>query len=206
MILEACVETYDEARLAQERGADQVELCADLDQDGLTPGRELITRVATSLNIPVKVMVRPRAGDFHYDLRELESMIATIAFCKKASVKGVVFGILKQNNELDIKAIRELANFASPLEVTIHKAIDLTPDPLQSLNKLLESVSIFSVLTSGGRDTAAEGSAVIRKMIDRSAGKIQVIAAGKITNENLEEIHRIIGGTAYHGRRIVGTL
>ncbi|MFC2090447.1 copper homeostasis protein CutC [Bacteroidota bacterium] len=206
MIIEACVETYDEAILAEERGADQIELCSELIRDGLTPEKELISRVTSSLSIPVKVMVRPRAGDFMYDLRELESMIETIAFCKDSNVKGVVFGILDTNNEPDMRAIAELAGFARPLEVTIHKAIDLTPDPLHSLRKLLESDNIFSILTSGGKKTAKAGSGVIRQMILLAGDALQIIAAGSITRENLETIHKEIGASAYHGRRIVGRL
>ncbi len=37
MIKEACVETFKEALLAEQNGADRIELCSDLANDGLTP-------------------------------------------------------------------------------------------------------------------------------------------------------------------------
>ena len=37
ILLEACVETLDEALLAQKKGAGRVEICSRLDLDGLTP-------------------------------------------------------------------------------------------------------------------------------------------------------------------------
>ena len=36
--------------------------------------------------------------------------------------------------------------------------------------------------------------------------EIKVISAGKITNKNLNAIHKKIGGTYYHGRKILGKL
>ena len=42
MIKEACVENFNEALIAVKKGADRLELCADLANDGLTPSVELI--------------------------------------------------------------------------------------------------------------------------------------------------------------------
>ena len=204
IILEACVESLKEAILAEKRGADRIELCSRLDLDGLTPVKELIKQVIHNLRIPVKVMIRPRSGDFVYSANELSEMKESIHFCKQAGVKGVVFGILDKTNHLNFDQIQELAEAASPLEVTIHKAIDQTPDPIASLNDLLQIEHITSILTSGGSTTAMEGKDVIKKMLQASKGKINIIAAGKITDQNLAEIHQLIGAHEYHGRKIVG--
>ncbi len=64
---EACVESLEQAFIAEKNGADRIELCTDLDVEGLTPSRELILSVKSQLNIPVHVMIRPRAGDFVYN-------------------------------------------------------------------------------------------------------------------------------------------
>jgi copper homeostasis protein len=64
MIKEACVETFEEAVLAEQRGANRIELCSDLANDGLTPSYELMQKTCSSLKIPVMVMIRPRAGNF----------------------------------------------------------------------------------------------------------------------------------------------
>ena len=42
MIKEACVETFGEAKFAEQKGADRIELCSDLANDGLTPSVELM--------------------------------------------------------------------------------------------------------------------------------------------------------------------
>ena len=40
IIKEVCVETYREALFAEQLGADRIELCSSLDQDGLTPKKK----------------------------------------------------------------------------------------------------------------------------------------------------------------------
>lgn len=206
LTLEACVESLEEAILAEKKGAERIELCSRLDLDGLTPDRKLIKQVINHLRIPVKVMIRPRPGDFIYTADELSIMKDEIQFCKQAGAQGVVFGILDKTHNLNLDQIQLLAELASPLEVTIHKAIDLTPDPTTSLTELMPFRNITAVLTSGGAATAMEGKETIKKMLQASKGKINIVAAGKITNKNLAEIHQLIRAHEYHGRRIVGQL
>lgn len=206
LTLEACVESLEDAVRAEHLGADRIELCSRLDLDGLTPERELIKQVVHKVHIPVKVMIRPRTGDFVYSTDELSAMKDDIQFCKQAGAKGVVFGILDKANHLNLDQIQQLAELASPLEVTIHKSIDLTPDPVTSLKGLTKIENITSVLTSGGAATALEGKEVIKKMLRASKGKINIMAAGRITEKNLAEIHHLISAHEYHGREIVGSL
>ena len=86
LIKESCVETYDEAMNAEIRGADRIELCSRLDLDGLTPSKELAKKLVNELNIPVKVMVRPRKGDFCYTGEEISQMHRDILDFKSLGV------------------------------------------------------------------------------------------------------------------------
>ena len=203
---EACVETFDEAVSAEKNGADRIELCSRLDLDGLKPDRGLIRKTVERLTIPIKVMIRPKSGNFIYSDDELNAMKDSIKFCKKIKVKGVVFGILDHENHLRINQIKQLAELASPLEVTIHKAIDQTPDLLKAVSELIRIRSITSILTSGGAQTAIEGKDLLRKIIQLSGNSIIIIPAGRITNSNFNQVHELIGANEYHGRNIVGDL
>jgi copper homeostasis protein len=205
LILEACVETLEEAIRAEQNGARRLEFCARLDLDGLTPDVDLTKQVLDQISIPVKVMIRPRDGDFVYTDKEFEQMKREVEVFKEMRVQGVVFGILDEGNHLDIDRIREIANLAAPLEVTVHKAIDLCADPVTEAVALSKISAVDCVLTSGGAMTAIEGQEVIRRMIVEAA-PLRVIAAGRITTSNLAEVHRLIGGSEYHGRRIVREL
>lgn len=203
---EACVETYEQAILAEKNGANRIELCGDLSVGGITPDVELVERLLIDLTIPIRVMVRPRGGNFVYSEQELKEMKAAILIFKRMKVEGIVFGILKADNTINIAQIKELAILAMPLKVVFHKAIDATKDVLAAFNKLLTINEIDTILTSGGKATAEEGVANLKKMIHTAKGEIIVLSAGKITDENLQELHNKIGGQAYHGRKIVGDL
>ena len=67
IIKEACVENYKEAILAEQLGANRIELCSSLNQDGLTPDKKSIKLLLTKLSIPLKIMIRPRPGNFIYN-------------------------------------------------------------------------------------------------------------------------------------------
>lgn len=202
---EACVESLEQAFIAEKNGADRIELCADLDVEGLTSSRELILSVKSQLNIPLHVMIRPRAGDFAYNNIEIKQMASDIAFCKEAGVDGVVFGILKEDKTININAVEKLADIGKPMKLVFHKAIDESPAILEAVKSLRESGVVSGILTSGGENTASEGIHQLKNII-ALAGDMEVICAGKITTKNLEELHREINAKAYHGKRIVSGL
>ena len=203
IIKESCVQTLDEALRAEKNGANRIELCSRLDLDGLTPNRELITKVASRVKIPVKVMIRPRSGNFNYTDQEINQMKDDILFCKSLCAFGVVFGILNKKNAIDIESTRALSDIAGRLDVTFHKAIDQVVSIFSQLDTLKNIAKVSSVLTSGGADNAKSGSKIIKKMIDRVEDKVIIIPAGSITKHNLNEIHSFIGAKEYHGRKIV---
>ena len=206
VVKEACVDNIQDAINAFKKGADRIEFCSNLDEDGLTPSNYDLISLKKSISIPVRVMVRPHSNSFNYNDDDLIQMKETIEFCKNQKFDGVVFGCLDDNNELDLNKIKYLADFAKPLNVIIHKAIDLTSSPVNSLVKLLEIDNVNGVLSSGGFETAELGTEVLKKMINISPNEFEIISAGKITNQNFKILHEKIDGKFYHGRKIVGEL
>lgn len=202
---EACVETFHQAITAEQKGADRIELCARLDLDGTTPSREHI-EAAKETGIPVRVMIRPRGGDFIYSRDELGEMLDSINLCKELGVEGVVFGIQRKDRSLDYEQIENLARAALPLKVVIHKAIDETPDPVDAVRKLKKIKGVSAILTSGGKKTALEGKEVLKQMLNASGGQVEIVVAGKVTNGNIDDLHNLIGADAYHGKKIVGDI
>lgn len=206
MIKEACVETYEEALLAERRGANRIELCSDLANDGLTPSDELIQKTCSALKIPVMVMIRPRAGDFICSEDEIVRMKQEIDMAKKGGASGVVLGLLTPENEIDEKNTRLLAAYAQPLPVTFHKAIDLLKNPEEGVEILKEINGIKRILTSGGKATAKEGAETIQRMLKLAGKNVTILVAGKVTNLNIDEIQHLTGAREFHGRKIVGDL
>lgn len=202
-LYEACVETLEEALAAEQHGAHRIELCSALDQDGLTPSRELIEQCLQRLSIPVMAMIRPRGGDFVYSAAEVAQMEEEIAFCKQAGVAGVVFGLLTDSGEIDLKNTERLIRAARPLEITFHKAIDSSQDVLASFRALNGFEGITRVLTSGGRETAWDGRETLKAMYTMAGRRIAIIAAGRLLPENRERLADYTGIWELHGKRIV---
>tara|TARA_B100001094_G_scaffold150924_1_gene146136 strand:- start:6007 stop:6657 length:651 start_codon:yes stop_codon:yes gene_type:complete len=205
-LLEACVENLDQALLAEKKNADRIELCGKLDLGGITPPRKMIISVLDQLRIPVKVMIRPRGGNFTYSESEIESMKSDIVFCKDNGISEIVLGILTKNRELDISTISSMVSLASPMDITFHKAIDSVNSYMKSLDRLTLFTSIKSVLTSGKGLNALLGKSLIKKAIKNFSNSFNIIAAGSITIENLNEVHAELGAKEYHGKKIVGDL
>ena len=204
--IEACLETLAEATLAAQRGADQIELCSDLTQGGLTPTLVLTKQVLAAVTIPIKVMIRPREGDFVFCPDELRSMWDSIMEFRKIGIHHFVIGMATLENKLDISAIQALCAAFPEATFTLHKVIDTIVDPVAAIAAINHIPNLTSVLTSGGAPTALEGAAQIMAMQRALHPSKHIIAAGKITKDNLPEVQSKIPVPAYHGRRILGEL
>ena len=206
IIKEACVEGYQEAMLAEKLGADRIELCSHLDNDGLTPERETILDVLSSISIPIKIMIRPRSGNFVYNKKEIYQMEEEISFCKTNGVKEVVFGVLDTQNRIDMDLVKRLTNISYPMRVTFHKAIDCSDNIKEAFEQLIKCKAVTSVLTSGKGKFVLENRTLIKEIIQLYKDKINIILAGGITNDNLDKIHKTFHCIEYHGKKIVGKL
>ena len=206
IIKEACVEGYQEAMLAEKLGADRLELCSHLDKDGLTPERETILDVLSSISIPIKIMIRPRSGNFVYNKKEIYQMEEEISFCKTNGVKEVVFGVLDTQNRIDMDLVKRLSNISYPMRVTFHKAIDCSANIKEAFEQLIKCKAVTSVLTSGKGKFVLENRTLIKEIIQLYKDKINIILAGGITNDNLDKIHKTFHCIEYHGKKIVGKL
>ena len=206
IIKEACVEGYQEAMLAEKLGADRLELCSHLDKDGLTPERETILDVLSSISIPIKIMIRPRSGNFVYNKKEIYQMEEEISFCKTNGVKEVVFGVLDTQNRIDMDLVKRLTNISYPMRVTFHKAIDCSDNIKEAFEQLIKCKAVTSVLTSGKGKFVLENRTLIKEIIQLYKDKINIILAGGITNDNLDKIHKTFHCIEYHGKKIVGKL
>ena len=203
---EVCVDNLDNAVKAFNKGANRIEFCSNLNEDGLTPNFNDLKQIKSLVSVPIRVMIRPHSKSFEYNDNDIAKMTESIHLCKKENFDGVVLGCLNEHNELDIEKINYLAQIAKPLNVIVHKAIDLTNSPIESLMNLLELNIINGVLSSGGCQTAELGMSILKNMVDISPKDFEIISAGKITDQNINFLHEKIKGQYYHGKKIVGEL
>ncbi|AHH03853.1 Copper homeostasis protein cutC [Borrelia nietonii YOR] len=205
MIREACVFNILEALNAFKLGANRIELCENTTCGGTTPSYGTIKVLKETLGIPIVVMIRPRCGCFVYSNLEFQAMKEDINLCKSLGVEGVVFGILRDDHEIDIDRTKELLSLSFPLKVTFHKAVDETCDIRASVASLLD-IGVHRILTSGGGLKAEDSLMMLQDLILMAGDKLEIIVAGKVSKDNIEGIDTILGAKAYHGRLIVGNL
>ena len=184
MIIEVCADSYEYAEKAEKAGADRIELCKHLHLDGLTPNYKTAKKTIDTLNIPVFVLIRPRHGDFNYSEKEFELMKADIVKFKEMGCKGIVSGILNNDNTIDIKRTNELVNLSRPLEFTFHRAFDVVTDPLKELEKLIQ-LGVERVLTSGQKQKAVKGIELLKELKKNAKDKIIIMPGSGINKLNI---------------------
>ena len=194
MIIEVCAESYEYAVKAEKAGADRIELCKDLHLDGLTPDYESAKRTIDTLDIPVFILIRPRGGDFIYSHEEFELMKSDIIKFKEMGCKGIVSGVLNNDNSIDIKKTKELVELSRPLEFTFHRAFDKVNNPLYEIENLI-GLGIDRVLTSGQKEKAIDGLVLLKQLNSISNNRIKIMPGSGINKSNIvnfvnfEEIH-----------------
>lgn len=199
ILIEAAVESLDDARAAIAGGTHRLELCADLDAGGTTPARSLVTEVLADVMVPVLVMIRPRPGDFVYTRAELDRMRDDVGIALQLGAAGVVLGALDTSRRVDTVATRELLAAARGRPVTFHRAIDDTPDVLEAIDSLA-ALGVARVLSSGAAPTALDGIDTLAAMVERAGDALKIVAGGGVRAGNVAEIVRRTGVREVHAR------
>jgi copper homeostasis protein len=188
--LEIAVQDPAGVRIAGEVGAARVELATALALGGLTPSPatlELSVEAARDAGVEVHVLVRPRGGDFHYTDEEIATTERDVRRVLEAGADGVVIGALDAQGVLDLDVMTRLRDAAGAASVTLHRAIDVTPDPLATLDAAIE-LGLRRVLTSGGASAAIDGIDTLRALVARADGRIQIMAGSGVGAANAAEL------------------
>lgn len=196
-MLEICVDSVESARAAMTGGAERIELCAALPEGGTTSSLGMIERVREAFSGRLMLIIRPRGHDFLYDADEVAAMRSDILHSRNAGVEGVVIGCLRADGTVDREACERLVDVADGMDVTFHRAIDMTRDPIEALEDVM-SLGIRRILTSGAAATAGEGMEVIRRMVLRAGNNARIMPGGGISSGNLAAILRATGASEVH--------
>lgn len=207
-LFEACVDSLHSALEAQRGGAGRLELCADLALGGTTPSYGLMKQVKEQVQVPVHVLIRPRAGHFVYSTTELEVMLEDIAMVGRLGLQGVAIGALTPHKEIDDKAMRTLLDRCEQFNlcVTFHRAFDLVSEPVQALEYLANLGTVSRILTSGQQPSAVAGIELLRALIAKAAGRIRILPGCGVTDQNAAYLVEQTGASELHGslRTVLG--
>lgn len=192
----ACFDVASAIRAAR-AGADRIELCANYDSGGLTPPPGWLSALRESLDIPVHIMIRPRAGDFCYSSAEFEGMKTDIHDYKALGANGFVFGILDGTKALDVDRNRNLVDLACPLPCTFHRAFDGQVNKMGVLETII-SLGFSTLLTSGVQGSAMDGKETIGELVRLADGRIQVMPGGGIRSATITALASSVQASWYH--------
>jgi copper homeostasis protein len=194
--LELCAASLEALQLAKTYAFTRIELCQNLEQGGLTPSAGLI-ETALALGLRTHVLIRPRAGGFHYNAAEMELIKRDIAFCAHMGVQGVVVGLLQANFEIDKAQLQELLQMAPQLDWTFHRAFDESVDWKRSLDILI-ALGFKRVLTSGFASNVEQGTPILAQMSKYANGRIEIMAGGGVNAGNIHKLAQIEQLAAIH--------
>lgn len=203
-VIEIAVDSADAALAAESGGAQRLELCSALGEGGLTPSLGLVRTVRAACALTLFAIVRPRGGDFLYTATEFHTMQEDIRLLKHEGVDGVVLGILLADGHVDVARTRALVELAHPLDVTFHRAIDMTPNPERALEDVL-ATGVRRVLTSGGEESAWAGREALQRMVQLAAGRATILVGGGVRPGSIRQLMDVTGATEFHSsmRRLV---
>lgn len=197
-LLEVAVSTLDGALAALEGGADRLELSAALEMGGVTPSLGTFLVIRERVNLPIVVLVRARLGGFVYSDRDFLTAQRDAEQFVAHGAAGLAFGFLKTDRTIDVEQTGRLMQQVSGAQTVFHRAFDLTPDPIAALECLID-LGVRRVLTSGQAKSALQGADLLATLIERAAGRIEVLPAAGIMPHNTTELIARTGANQVHG-------
>lgn len=199
--LEIACFNLESALIAQENGADRVELCAGIEVGGTTPNFEIVKQAREKLAIDLYVMIRPKGGNFVYTDAEFQLMQADILALKALNVNGFVFGILKEDNTINWEQNKMLVDLAKPFPCTFHRAFDEVINPFQALEQLIDC-GFKTILTSGQSQNVMEGINRLTELATKANNRITIMPGGGLRSTNIETIQQNTKAIFYHSSAI----
>lgn len=200
-LLEIACFNVESCTLAQDSGANRIELCSNYATGGLTPTPDTIAKARALLEIPLHVIIRPNANSFVYTDSEINHMKQSIDVCWDKMVDGVVFGCLNTDNTIAIKQNEYLLNSAGAMNTTFHRAIDNCEDIEKNVEMVID-LGFKNILTSGGSKQAVDGLDVIKKLQDKFSDRINIIVGGGVRSNNLHSIKEYTSCHHFHSAAI----
>ncbi len=214
MKLEVCCGNIASVKAAIEGGADRIELCRDLELDGLTPSLEMI-REAVGLCHPagllVHVLIRSREGNFVYNDAEIEKMAEEIRMALEEGADGIVVGALTPEGHIDTAACRKWIDTAREVDgdircnVTFHRAFDACVNPLEAIGQIAQ-LGCNRILTSGQQPSAEKGIPLLKQLVEKAdeistkqGRELNILCGAGVNTQNASTILKATGATEIHG-------
>ena len=196
-VLEVCVDSVESAEIAAHGGATRLELCANLVIGGTSPDEDLFCMVRERVDIPVRVLLRPRFGDFLYSNAEYELLRRQVRRFAALGADGVVIGLLRPDGTLDEARMAELISLAGGCGVTLHRAFDVCRDPFEAL-EAARRLGVDTILTSGQQASCTEGAPLLAQLVAAAGGRPQILVGAGVNATVIRDLQPQTHADAFH--------
>jgi len=190
------------AYAAIEAGADRIEFCSDYAAGGLTPNAVDFLKLKSVCPVPVYVMIRPRGGDFIYNMDETDTMIKQVYEFGNLGADGLVFGNLLPDGSIDINNNLVLVEAAGNIPCTFHRAFDVSVNYEKNLEDVIKC-GFSAVLTSGRGKSAIEGINQLEWLIKYAGDNLTIMPGGGVRSSNLAQLMSSLNTSWFHSSGIV---
>lgn len=199
--IEVCANSVQDCIVAQNEGADRIELISASYLGGLTPTKTTLDiAIENGVKIPIMAMVRPRGGGFCYSEIEKEQMYREAKELLEHGAKGIVFGFLAEDRKIDWDETRKMIELCKSYEAesVFHRAFDCSDEPQYNIQRLIE-LGCTRVLTSGLGANVEKGAELLKLLQEKFGDRIEILAGAGISTENIESIIKKTAVTQVHG-------
>jgi copper homeostasis protein len=205
-LLEVIALDATDARHARDGGADRVELVSDMAAAGLSPAPATVAAVRAAVGLPVRVMLRTRAG---FAAGDLDALRRTAKELRSAGAEEFVLGFLDGSGAVDLPAVLEVLDALDGAPWTFHRAIDHATDRAAAWSTLTGTAGtvgtagavglpgLDTVLTSGATTGLGDGLGTILAEAAGQAVGPRLLVGGGLRDEHLAPL-RAAGVTAFH--------
>ena len=196
-VLEVCVDSVDSAVSAARGGAMRLELCANLMIGGTSPDEDLFRMVREQVSVPIRVLLRPRGGDFLYSENEFALLCRQAERFAAFGADGIVIGVLTPAGELDEARMAKLISLAGGCGITLHRAFDVCRDPFAALETAVR-LGVDTILTSGQQARCTEGAPLLRELVEKAGERVQILVGAGVNAAAIRDLQPTTGANAFH--------
>jgi copper homeostasis protein len=184
-------------------GIDSIELCSQMAQQGLSVSAGVLrqARAACNSHTQLRVMLRPRAGNFVYSVSEQQQIQAQLLQAADLGADGVVVGALTADAQPDLAFLTLLLQQCRQLGLccTFHRAFDACASPAIAVEQLL-ALGVQRLLSNGTpwqqQQDITQGVRRLAALQQYIAGRLVLVAGGGVTLANLPQLQQTLHDNA----------
>lgn len=185
MFLEVIATSVNDCEvLDQSSNVRRIELCVNLQADGLTPPRQLVNGCLKATSIPIRVMIRYDNDNFMFKKAQWDKIVDDITWLKQTGIEGIVIGFINKDKDVDYENLVKIIEIARPLKITFHRAFDQVINKVAAIKKLRD-LKIATVLTQGGTKPILNNLQVLKELQNQC---VQICAGGNVNLQNFDKI------------------